>query len=396
MLKPPTSRMPELDEALRAVLELPPHALKVIVTTRVAPRNLALVEPARQRRLDLDNGLDHPYAEEVLRAMDADGKVGLRGAPEPLLMLARERTRGYPRALEHLFGILSADRDTSLKEILDNTRQLLPENVVTVLVGEAFSRLDLTAQRVIQALAVYRYPVPPAAVDYLLQPYVPGVDSAPVLSRLVNMQFVRRDAGRYYVHQIDRDYAESRISEGQPSDRAAEAPPFSRFALRHRAAEWFKLARKPREAWKSLDGLGPQLSEFELRCAGQDFDTAAAVLLEIDFDYLRLWGHDRMVTELHERLQGKIADRNLAQRSVGNLGTGYSNLGQNERAIKCYERALSLARENKDRGAEGSWLLGLGNCYGDLAQSNQAIDYCEQALSISREVRLHLNYAWYG
>ena len=150
----------ELDEALRALLELPPHGLKILITTRVAPSELALVEPGRQRRLDLDTGLERPYAENVLRAMDADGKVGLRDAPDALLAKARERTLGYPRALEHLFGILSADRDTSLQEILDDTRQLLPEKVVAVLVGEAFSRLDLTAQRAMQALAIYRYSVP--------------------------------------------------------------------------------------------------------------------------------------------------------------------------------------------------------------------------------------------
>ena len=297
----------ELNEALRALLELPPHGLKVIITTRVAPRDLALVEPSRQRRRDMDTGLEHPFAEEVLRAMDADGKVGLRDAPQALLSQARERARGYPRALEHLFGILSADRDTSLQEILDNTKQLLPGQVVAVLVGEAFSRLDLTAQRVMQVLAIYRYPVPSAAVDYLLQPYVLGVDSGAVLRRLVNMQFVRRDAGRYYLHQIDRDYADSRIPDGEPADREAEVPPFSRFALQHRAAEWFKLARKPRETWKTLEDLAAQLSEFELRCAGGDYDTAAAVLLEIDVDYLLLWGHNRLVTELHERLQGNIA-----------------------------------------------------------------------------------------
>ena len=117
--------------------------------------------------------------------------------------------------------------------------------------GEAFSRLDPTAQRVMQALATYRYPVPPAAVDYLLQPHVPGIDSGRVLSRLVNMQFVRRDAGRYYLHQVDRDYALSRIAEGDPGDRDAEVSPLTRFALRHRAAEWFKLSRKPRDAWKN-------------------------------------------------------------------------------------------------------------------------------------------------
>src|SRR5262245_16955529 len=346
----------ELDEALRALLELPPHGLKVIITTRVAPRDLALVEPSRQRRRDMDTGLEHPFAEEVLRAMDADGKVGLRDAPQAMLSQARERTRGYPRALEHLFGILSADRDTSLQEVLDDTRQLLPEQVVAVLVGEAFSRLDLTAQRVMQALAIYRYPVPPAAVDYLLQSHIPGVESGPVLHRLVNMQFARRNAGRYYIHQVDRDYALDRIVEGAPDDREAAMPPLTRFALRHRAAEWFKRSRKPREAWKTLGDLAAQLSEFELRCEGDDYDTAAALLLEFDFDYLLLWGQYRVMTELHERLQGKISAPRLSGASVGNLGSAYHRMGQLQRAISCYEQALHLAQEHNNRWNEGVWL----------------------------------------
>lgn len=81
--------------------------------------------------------------------------AGLRDAPEALLSEARERTRGNPRALEHLYGILSADRDTTLQEILNDTRRLLPEKVVEVLVGEAFNRLDIPAQRVMQALATF-------------------------------------------------------------------------------------------------------------------------------------------------------------------------------------------------------------------------------------------------
>lgn len=376
----------ELDEALRALLELPPHGLKVIITTRVAPGDLASVEPRVQRRLDLDTGLGPPFAENVLRAMDVGNKLGLRDAPEALLAEARERTRGYPRALEHLFGILSADRDTSLREILNSTKQFLPEKVVAVLVGEAFSRLDLTAQRVMQALAIYHYPVPSVAVDYLLQPYVPGVDSGPVLSRLVNMQFARRDAGRYYLHQIDRDYAQSRIPEGEPADRAAEVPPFSRFALRHRGAEWFKLARKPREAWKTLEDLTAQLSEFELRCGGEDYDTAAAVLVEIDYDYLILWGHYRLVIEFHERLQGNIADHQLRGHSVLNLALGYIRTGQNQRAITLDEQALHLAREQNDRLAEGICLDHLGACYFLLGQVDLALDCIEQARGIRREL----------
>ena len=105
-----------------------------------------------------------------------DGTVGLKTAPA-LLDEARQRTRGYPRALEALFAILSADRYTTLREVLNDAEKFLPEHVVEKLVGEAFNRLDPAAEQIMQALAVYARPVPPAAIDYLLQPYLPGVDS---------------------------------------------------------------------------------------------------------------------------------------------------------------------------------------------------------------------------
>jgi hypothetical protein len=256
---------PALEEAVRTVLTAPEHPLKLIVTTRVAARVLLLTEPARQQPLNLDDGLASPYAETVLRAMDPDGSRGLKTAPEELLGRARERTRGYPRALEAFAAILAADRDTTLPELLAETAAL-PDNVVAVLVGEAFNRLDPLAQQVMQALAVFGVPVPAVAVDYLLQPYRAAVDAAPVLARLVNMQFVRRDAGRYYLHPVDRDYARQRISAGDPDDRDAAPPPFTQAALLHRAADYFAQTRTPRETWKTLDDLASQLAEFDLRC----------------------------------------------------------------------------------------------------------------------------------
>lgn len=268
MLDPTTRNIndTELDEALHALLILPQHGVKVIITTRLAPHDFALIQPARQRHIHLEEGLESPYAEMLLREMDADGKLGLKTAPDNLLKEARERTRGFPRALEALFAILSADRDTSLQEILANTEKLLPENVVEALVGEAFSRLDAVAQQVMQALAVYNRPVIANAVDYLLQSYLPGIDSAPVLKRLVNMHFVRKEAGRYYLHPIDREYAFGRVPKGEAPDRnETEAPKYRQFALLYRCAEYFKQARLPQEGWKTIEDLEPQLAEFELR-----------------------------------------------------------------------------------------------------------------------------------
>lgn len=376
----------ELDEALRALLNLPHHTVKVVVTTRLIPQALALVQPGRQRRIDLDEGLASPYAENILREMDADGKVGLKDAPEGLLGEARERTRGYPRALEALFAILSADRDTTLREILDDTKNILPETVVHELVGEAFNRLDTAAQQVMQALAVYGHPVTFAAVDYLLQPHLPGVDSALVLKRLVNMQFARREKGHYYLHPVDRAYALSRIPRGEPSDRYEENEPlYTQFALLHRAAEYFKQSRLPRKDWKTIEDLAPQLAEFGLRCAGEDYDTAADLLTDIDFDYLFAWGFYRQMAEMHERLLGNISISLLEALSLGNLGSAYGIMGQVPKAVVRYEQALKLVRENNDRKGEGVWLGNLGICYSDMGQTTQAINYYKQALAIHHE-----------
>jgi len=380
----------ELDEALRALLGAPHHAVKVILTTRIAPRDLALVEPGRQAPLKLDTGLASPHAENVLRAMDSDGTVGLKDAPDELLGEARERTRGYPRALEALFAILSADRHTTLREVLERAKTLLPENVVKALVGEAFSRLDPAARQVMQALAAYDRPVTPAAVDYLLQSYLPGVNSAPVLNRLVAMHLARKEGGRYFLHPVDRAYAFEQIPVGQETRFLGETwflrPSWTQFALLHRGAEYFRQARKPRAEWKRLEDLTPQLAEFDLRCAAGEYDTAAQVLLEIDFHYLLLWGHYRLMAGLHERLQGRLGDPALRMHSAGSLGTAYSSMGQVQKAISCYEQALAIAREEKDRQGEGAWLGNLGNCYSDLGQTARAIEYYERTLAIQREI----------
>jgi tetratricopeptide (TPR) repeat protein len=373
-----------LDEALRALLAAPPHAVKVIVTSRVAPRGLLLVHSERQRRLDLDEGLDSPYAEQVLRARDLDGRLGLKTAPDELLDEARRRTRGYPRALEALAAILAADRGATLPELLAETAGL-PGNVVEELVGEAFSRLDPLSQQVMQALAIYPVPVPPVAIDYLLQPYQSAIDAAPVLSRLVNMQFVRREAGRFYLHQVDRDYALSRLPEGQLADRDADPPRFTRQALLHRAADYFEQTRAPREDWKTLDDLAPQRAEFELRCGGGDYDTAAQVLNGIGYDYLMLWGHHRLTAELHERVQGHLHDPWTNAISTAQLGMCYRLLGKFTRAIQLHEQALAIDRETGNRQGEATDLNNLGACYYYLGQITRAIDLYEQALTIDRE-----------
>ncbi|MEO8358151.1 MAG: toll/interleukin-1 receptor domain-containing protein [Chloroflexota bacterium] len=201
----------ELGEALRTILHAPHHPLKIIITTRATAERFNLYEPARQRVLHLDTGLLPEYAKEAFVLMDEDDLVGIKNSGNELLDLAVTRTLGLPRALEALYAALRSDRFTTLKELLD--LPVLPENVVEAYVGEAFNRLDTNAQKVMQALAVYNRPVTPAAVDFLLAPHIPAMDSAPILQRLANMHFARKESGRFYLHPVDREFAFGLIPE---------------------------------------------------------------------------------------------------------------------------------------------------------------------------------------
>jgi len=461
----------ELNECLRAFLHGSHSAVKIVMTTRIAPRGLNLYEPGRQRTYHLEEGLPSPYAEKMLRELDVDGTLGFKDAKDELLDRARLKTRGFPKGLEALKQILASDRYTTLAELL---AMPTPENVVEALVGEAFNRLDTNAQKVMQALAVYNRPVAPAAVDFLLAPHLPAMDSAPILQRLANMHFARKESGRFYLHPVDRDFAFRLLPEGNFDDRirsgsgielmkffgekiqskypdllknlsevnaeqkqemwqeiAKDENPdlirdlvtalqnldptlqqkmqdpnnfedenfvatldrslqipqvWTRYALMFRAADYFAQARKPRAEWKKLDDLAAQLAEFDLRCAAGDYDTAADVLTDFDFDYLLLWGHYRLMIQMHEKVTGKINDPSLQMGNLNGLGLAYRNLGDARKSILYFEQGIPAAQDAKNRQAEGAFLGNLGNAYAALGDAHKAIEYNEQALVIAREI----------
>jgi tetratricopeptide (TPR) repeat protein len=433
-----TIRVKELFEALRAVLVLPHHGVKVIITASELPADLAEIEPGRQGIFPIDEGLPSPYAENVLRSMDVQGRLGIKTASDRLLAEARERTRGYPRALEALVAVLRCSLDTSLQEILDDTARLLPENVVEQLVGEAYSRTDPATQQVLQALAVYGRPVTKAAVDYLLLPYVPGVDCRPTLHRLVNMRLARKDQQKYYLHPVDRSYALSRLQIGEPSDRGANTPPrFTAFALWDRAAEYWRQIRVPRENWKSLEDLEPQLAEFDLRCQGKDYRAALGVLDSIDYSwtnhhkflaYLTFFGRGDYCVDKRTALLGKagtaeleIANRTSLRWVCRRMGRkteaethlrqavtdtqacedcitkvyalselGYfltDNAGKHDEAEKYLDNALRIARTARDQYAEAHTLLGLAFADFQRQQNASSLNTASQALELFQNVK---------
>lgn len=372
-----------IDDVLRLFFEQglrASHGAQLLVTSRVA---LAFRREVMRfdQQVKLLEGLPTDDGVALLRELDPNGDYGLRDAPEEKLAEVVELAHGVPRALEVMAGILANDPFASLDEVLETFHE--QEDVVQALIEENYKRLDRNARRVIEALAVFRRPVPPLVVDYLLEPFAPGLDVPSVVRRLTRTPIVGVDRATKTVtlHPIDQDYAYSQL----PEERDGELT-YTRRALECRAADYYAQLRTPIETWRSIDDLEPQLAEFGHRVRAGGYDAACRVMELIDHDYLFLWGHYTRLIKMRERLLGRLDSPLLRISNLGSLGRAYHYLGQLERAIEFYEELLSIAREIGDRHNESVWLGYLGHTYRVLGQVERAVEIQRKALAIAREI----------
>lgn len=202
------------EEGLRLFVEqclTQPCFLRLVITSRETLK----IPPAAMRGvriIHLGEGLDEENAVSVLRELDPQGETGLRDAPESDLRRAVELTRGIPRALELLAGILYTDITLTLSELMNNPA-LFGAEVMSRLVEAGYKHLDQDARQVIQCMSVFGKPVNHAAIEFLLQPWFPGLDVKSVLRRLVSNHFVKinRATGEYSLHPLDMEYTYKKI-----------------------------------------------------------------------------------------------------------------------------------------------------------------------------------------
>jgi tetratricopeptide (TPR) repeat protein len=372
----------ELQEILRALLHLPRHGVKVVLTTRMAPRSMLQDQPFRQLRLDLP-GLAFPDVVRLFEEWDPAGDLGLRTAPEAELRTAWTRTGGNPRALEKLYAILLSDRDTSLAELLAD---LLPETAAEALIGEAFRRLDPPAQLVLQALAVYGWPIPLEAVEYLLLPYNQELQPRPLLARLMGLHLAAKQGERYFLPEADRKWIMRTIPAGEEGDATSVPVRLTQAALLYRAAYWCAENAVPDDKVKGLDDLWPRLAEMDLRIGGRDDEGAFWILRGIDTRHLLPWGQGRLVLELHQRFEGKLQHPLLEQARLTMMGRASQQLGLHPEAIEYYQAALAIVERLNNPLGQKRILTNLGGCYYQLGQTKLALREYKRALLIAKSL----------
>ena len=213
--------------------------------------------------------------------------------------------------------------------------------------------------------------------------------SIPILQRLANMHFARKESGRFYLHPVDREFAFRLIPDDESEDDDVFTDYESHFTqhdLTLLAADYFAAARKPRAEWKKLDDLSAQMAEFDLRCAAGDYDMACSILDDIDFDYLYSWGHFNLIINLHMRVKDKLRYKSLIMVNMNGLGVSHFYTGRVEEARVFCEIGLQTAEDEINRGFQAIFLGGLGLIYAHLGDASKAIEFDEQAIRILHDI----------
>ena len=102
----------------------------------------------------------------------------------------------------------------------------------------------------------------------------------------------------------------------------------------------------------------------------------------IDVEFAGWRTHTRRLQALHQKLEGKLADRRLQMLQVYSLGQTYIFLGPFEKATKSFERARSMAREIGDREAERKATGWIGESARRLGQLEKAIECLAGAVAM--------------
>jgi tetratricopeptide (TPR) repeat protein len=359
---------------------------RLLVTSRV---RLALSPDAAKldRAVSLNEGLSIDDGIAMLRDLDR-GSSGLKQLPDEALARVVKRLHGVPRALEVFAGILEVDELETVDHLLEKFYDR--DDVVDDLFREGIKRLDEASQRVVDALAVLGQPVPAAAVDFLLQPFVPGLDLPAILRRLSRGQIVRladRVKGAWALHPIDQDFAYA---------RCPETGRYSRQALHHRAAEWYASVRTPREMWRTAEGIEPLLREFEHRVKAGLFDDAAALLADFEDDF-RGAGNAARSLAMHLQLQGRVTVDRIRLLHVLGLAHAYRHIGPLDTAITTYKEALAMAQTQQNAMVEIESLGWMAETYRRLTRLDEAVVTVREAVAAARRAEDRSSVArWLG
>jgi tetratricopeptide (TPR) repeat protein len=332
--------------------------------------------------------------EDAIRFLRHEGaRAGLDKEDGAVLRRFVEYVHGIPAALAAIVDYITQEKRVRLAELLDPQQQPLFDGFnqydtakgLRSLITDQFRRQPTDEKLMVSALAVFRDPVPAAALRFMF----PSFDWHEMARKLEHNTLVAvdRTGDLYDLTRGTREYVYEQIppvASGEAIE-SGEAALFNRRDLHARAADYFLSIRLPQERWKTLADFAPQFEEMHHCYEAGLYDRAANVIDSKANGFLRRAGYARQLVAERQRLVDKPMRQSFRAYNLACLALAYSNLGEKRKALTYHEQALVIYREVGNRSDEGIMLGNIGAVYSDLGEKRRAVAYCEQALEIHRE-----------
>ncbi len=345
------------------------HNSKIIVTSRVLPllnNGESLIDVLDEKR-EL-KGLKLNFAVDFLV------KNGLEGVEQQKLEELATGVDGHPLALKLLIelvkelGVSDMLRDLSLyqkskEDTIKKARRL-------------FEKLAGDEKELLERISVFRRPESMTAIKTMFTKRT----SEDAVRKLINKSLMETDLkGNYWLHPLIREFSYGDLK--------------NKIEIHKLAFRYYLFLPLPEKIKK--EDVQPLIEAHYHACMAKEYDTATGIISDYKLhEDLYRWGGYRTLVDLYNRVLPKdplrdkplLSDKQTHGAVLGNLGTAYSALGQVEKAIQYYEKALAISQEIGNRRSEGADMGNLGTAYSALGQVEKAIQYYEKALAIAQEI----------
>jgi len=343
---------------------------------------------------ELNEGLPKEFALSYLRALDENGRSGLKNATDDQLSRIAKITYGIPRALQLVHHLLSNKNNTDLNldNIIDQFYDI--EKVVKSFVEISNKKLDAVSKQIVEVLSIFNRPVPKEAIIFVLQNLldkyliITAIKNLAV-THLINWHRNEKFECVYSLPPIDQEYSYLHIPITGESYNCKE--------LHSHAANYYELLGKE-EDWKEIKTIEhPKIYEYEQLVKAKDFDKAASVIDSIDYSWtnhhkylahLMALGYGNYLIKHREKLEDKLSNKSLEACNLTSLGWLCRRMGRKKEAEKHLSDAVELARESASDLPQIYALSELGYFYTDNAgKHDEAENHLKEALKIAIKSR---------
>ncbi len=348
------------------------HKAKIIVTSRTLPilRNgNSLIDIIEEEKFEL-KGLKIDFAIDYLKGN------GLDGIEREKLEELAGGVDCHPLALKLLVELV---KKFGLYDTLSDLRMFKKSKEDTIKKARRlFDKLAGDEKELLEHISVFRRP---ETLNALKTMFIEST-SEDAVEKLIDMSLLETDhKGSYWLHPLVREFSYDDLNNKKEAHICA--------------CQYYLSLRLPEKCTEKKD-VQPLIEAHYHACMAEEYDGAAVIIFNYNLNEdLDRWGSYRTLVELYLKILPKdpLRDNPLLRNIqihgsvLGSLGIVYHGLGKVEEAIEYYKKALEIARETKDRRAEGTWLGNLGRAHNALRKMEEAIEYYKKALQIARETK---------